>query len=473
MFFGILSLILLWAGYKLYAPRLENNWQIDIHRTANIAAKGTLMLSYRHAQLVQLGIIVTIQSLWSAVMGVVYGPLQMIWIVLGTTFLGAVLNYYGGMYALTHQGHSLNYIIKEKNKRAHLISSLCLMAVFVLGTACVFSISYHIDFLFHKHSPIIYFYFVAMLLLSFCNQRKFIIAYSIFAFLFLAGSFYFIMLTAGEFQFATLNLNLAYYPETKFTYPLLFMAVSAGVMSGMDGLKGVLLAPHIKNEKMAKGIYFGAATAQATLVILWALMLLAWNPEFTWLNKFMQRAVNPYEVLQCRLLNHFNYWSALLLYLMTSILCIASGGTLLRLTGVLGRELGIEKDAARDFVPLGCFFLAFIIYYLSAKNWTGDGFFSLLGNNMRQIFAIGMNSFDLFNLLITVYVFALLTLYWRSRQKPFRKYVYIVAVLLGLALAYIIIMWLRWPYGIGVICGLALSLGLMAADFFYRRRQFR
>ena len=207
--------------------------------------------------------------------------------------------------------------------------------------------------------------------------------------------------------------------------------------------------------------------------ILWALMLLAWNPEFTWLNKFMQRAVNPYEVLQCRLLNHFNYWSALLLYLMTSILCIASGGTLLRLTGVLGRELGIEKDAARDFVPLGCFFLAFIIYYLSAKNWTGDGFFSLLGNNMRQIFAIGMNSFDLFNLLITVYVFALLALYWRSRQKPFRKYVYIVAVLLGLALAYIIIMWLRWPYGIGVICGLALSLGLMAADFFYRRRQFR
>ena len=115
MFFGILSLILLWAGYKLYAPRLENNWQIDIHRTANISAKGTLMLSYRHAQLVQLGIIVTIQSLWSAVMGVVYGPLQMIWIVLGTTFLGAVLNYYGGMYALTHQGHSLNYIIKEKN----------------------------------------------------------------------------------------------------------------------------------------------------------------------------------------------------------------------------------------------------------------------------------------------------------------------------------------------------------------------
>ena len=471
MFLGVLALVLLWVGYKLYAPRLENNWHIDIHRTANVTAKGTWLLRYRHAQLAQLGIVLTIQSLWSAVMGVVYGPLQMIWIVLGTTFLGAVLNYYGGMYAITHQGRSLNYLLKEKSKRAHLISSLCLMAVFVLGTACVFSILYHIDFLYHKHSPIIYFYFVAMLLLSFCNQRKFIIAYSIFAIIFLAGSFYFMMLTAGEFQFATLNLNLAYYPETKFAYPLLFMAVSAGVMSGIDGFKGTFLAPHIKNEKMAKGVYFGAAAAQAGLVILWALMLLAWNPEFAWLNKFMQRAANPYEVLQGRFLNHFNYWSALLLYLMTSVLCIASGGTLLRLTGVLGRELGIEKDVARDFVPLGCFFLAFVLYYLSAKNWLGDGFFSMFGNYMRQLFAIGMNSFDLFNLLVAVYVFGLLMFYLRSQKKPFQKYVYIIAMLIGLAPAYIIMMWLRWPYGIGVICGLLLSLGLIAADFFHRRRQ--
>ena len=471
MFLGVLALVLLWVGYKLYAPRLENNWQINIHRSANITSKGTWLLRYRHAQLAQLGIILTIQSLWSAVMGVVYGPLQMIWIVLGTTFLGATLNYYGGIYALTHHGHSLNYVLKEKNKRVHLWMSVFLLLVLILGTSCVFSIAYHIDFLFHKHSPVVYIYFAAMLLLSFCSQRKFIITYSIFAILFLAGSFYFMMLTAGEFQFASLNLNLAYYPETRFTYPLLFMTVSAGIMSGIDGLKGSILAPNIKNEKMAKGIYFGAAVAQAGLVILWALMLLAWNPEFSWLNKFMQRAANPYEVLQGRLLNHFNSVAAMLLYVMTSVLCIGSGGTLLRLTGVLGRELGIEKDVARDFVPLGCFILAFALYYLSAKNWSDEGLWYQIGNTMRYTFAVAMNSFDLFNMLVATYVFGLLVMYFRQHEKSYNKYVYIAISLLGLCVAYVMMMWLHWPYGIDIICGLILNIGFIMAWYLYQRRK--
>ncbi len=469
MFIGILTLIALFLGYKFYAPRLEKNWGVDIHHLVPKRTLGLKPLNRRLAQLAQLGVILSINMLWGAIMGVVYGPLQMLWIVLGTLFFGAVINYYGGMYALTHDGHTLNYILKEKHPRLHLTFGLLLILIMMFGVAGTLSIMYHVDYLVQNHSPIIYLYFGGMLFLSLCSHRKFRIFYMLFALIVLAVSFYFVMYTAGEFQFASLSLDLSQYPELKFSYPLMFFVLAAGVMSGVDGFKCVLLTPSIKNEKTAKGIYVGAVVAQSVLMVLWAMILLAWNPEFAWLNKAMQRVTNPYELIQTRILSHFNTVSAFVMYATACILCIGGGGTMLRLTGVFAKELDVDKDVARDFVPLGCGLLAFGLYFLSALKFENSDILMMIANGAIRFVSTGVNCFDLLNMLMAGYVLGLLIIYLREKKKRYMPYVYACFVIGGLCLAYVISLIIGWPFWLGTVAGLTVTLLSVGGWYFYPR----
>ena len=88
MIWGLVSLIFLYLGYKLISRRLETEFAADIHSIpASYDDVTSEPLGYRQTQLMQFGLTFGIEGFFGAVIGIVYGPLTMIWSVLGSILL--------------------------------------------------------------------------------------------------------------------------------------------------------------------------------------------------------------------------------------------------------------------------------------------------------------------------------------------------------------------------------------------------
>ncbi len=447
MIFGIFMLLILWGGYRFVSSYWEHRVDINIHFQPQDLSQQNVenfrFLSYRQAQMAQLGILTSIQAFLGAVIGVFYGPLQMLWIILGTLFLGGVINYLAGLYSVRNSGQTWICALRQKNERIYGILCIFLIAVAIIGAAGVCLTTYYISFVSLSYSPVIYFYFAIMLLIALCTQRRFNILAMFAGGYFAFTTIYFVLFSLPELPNAMIHFDFATYPQIKFFYPMMFFSV-CGVLSGMEALKCSLIAPAVKNEKMAKGIYFGSTALFAGLMIVWAVILLAWNPDITILAQSLYKVKYPYELIDSVLLVHFNRFSYAVFYIMIIMLCIGSGGVLLRVARQLVDESGVFKRYSIEYVVVGLFILMVLVYALLP----------------------GINYFEIINMLV-----ACLWLGFMAKQSS-RKWLYavIIAFLTGACVAQVLLVDLQSTAITAISSGIAFSVLLLCAYYVYVKK---
>ena len=447
MIFGILMLFVLWGGYRFVSSYWEHMVDISIHsQPQNLSQQNVenfRFLNYRQAQVAQLGILTSIQAFLGAIIGAFYGPLQMLWIVLGTLFLGGVINYLAGLYSVRNAGQTWICALRKKNERIYRILCIFLLAVAIIGTAGVCLTTYYISFVSLGYSPVIYFYFAIMLLVALCTQRRFNILAMFAGGYFAFTTIYFVFFSLPELPNALIHFDFATYPQIKFSYPMMFFSV-CGILSGMEALKCSLIAPAVKNEKMSKGIYFGSSALFAGLMIVWALIFLAWNPDITLLAQSLYKFQYPYELIDAVLLVHFNRFSYAVFYIMIVILCIGSGGVLLRVARQLVDESGVFKGYSIEYAVIGLFILMILAYALLP----------------------GINYFEIINMLV-----ACLWLGFMAKQSS-RKWIYavIIAFLIGACLAQVLLVDLLSTAVTAISSGIAFSIFLLCAYYVYIKK---
>ena len=142
-FFG--CIVVLIFGYIVYGKFIEKSFVIDPHRTTpaislNDGIDYVPMPTWK-VFLIQLLNIAGIGPIFGPILGAVYGPIALLWIVIGGIFAGAVHDFFSGMLSIRKDGLSLPEVIGEAlgAKARYIIIFFSLLLLVLVGTVFVLS----------------------------------------------------------------------------------------------------------------------------------------------------------------------------------------------------------------------------------------------------------------------------------------------------------------------------------------------
>lgn len=278
----ILSLIILIGGYFVYGRYIEKVFTPDKNRKtpAITSADGVdyVPLSSKKIFLIQFLNIAGLGPIFGAIMGAMYGPVVFLWIVFGTLFCGAVHDYLSAMMSLRSNGRSLPELIStELGSTAgiimHLITIVLMVlvgAVFLSGPASLLTSMTGIENIWWI--VLIFSYYVLATL--FPVDKIIGKVYPIFGFalLFMAfGILVAIFINHNPMPEITQSFgNMNPDPDRFPVFPMLFVTVACGAISGFHATQSPLMARCIKSEADSRKIFFGAMVAEGVVASIWA-----------------------------------------------------------------------------------------------------------------------------------------------------------------------------------------------------------
>ena len=136
MLLFLFACFVLVLGYFVYGALVENVLGIRTNKTPAIKhpdGVDYIPFSTKKAFLIQFLNIAGLGPVFGAILGAVYGPVCLLWIVFGSIFAGAVHDYLSGMLSLRHDGKSLIYLMEIYfGKKTRFIALFLLIAMLLL-----------------------------------------------------------------------------------------------------------------------------------------------------------------------------------------------------------------------------------------------------------------------------------------------------------------------------------------------------
>lgn len=277
-----LSLVLLIVGYILYSKVAERVFGIEPNRLTpslqNPDGVDYVPLPWWKAFLIQFLNIAGLGPIFGAIMGVMFGPAAFLWIVFGTIFGGAVHDYFSGMMSVRANGASQPELVGAelgKNMKVFMnVFSIGLMvlvgAVFVSGPAVLLN-NMTPNFLSTTWwIVIIFIYYILATLLPIDKIIGRIYPVFGIALLFMAvgimAAMYWNNAPVPEFTAGFANQHPQGYP----LFPMMFVSIACGAVSGFHATQSPLMARCIQNEKYGRRVFYGAMVAEGIVALIWA-----------------------------------------------------------------------------------------------------------------------------------------------------------------------------------------------------------
>ncbi len=269
----------LFLGYWFYSRMVEKIFGIMPQQpTPAVAACDNVdyvPLPVWRIFLIQFLNIAGLGPVFGALLGALYGPVALFWIVLGSIFAGGVHDYLAGMISLRNNGWSLNLLVEKylgnKVKIVFLVFSifflLLLGAVFAMSPAQMLADISGAPFLLWL-GIIFGYYFLATLLPIDKIIGRF---YPLFALLLLGVTLALMafMLFDGRPLYPNLSLSNQ-HPQDLPIFPLMFVTIACGALSGFHATQSPLMARCLPNEKNGRAVFYGAMITEGVVALVWA-----------------------------------------------------------------------------------------------------------------------------------------------------------------------------------------------------------
>lgn len=281
----IIAVVILIGGYFIYGAFVERIFGADKNRktpaythTDNV---DYVPMAWGRTFLIQFLNIAGLGPIFGAIMGAVYGPAAFIWIVIGTIFGGAVHDYFSGMMSLRENGLSLpelagKYMGKAFKQFMRLFTLFLMVlvgAVFIAGPAGLLAklTPDSLDFFFW--TIIIFIYYILATLLPIDKIIGKVYPVFGFALLFMAvGIFFSLLYNAAPIpEIVPANLvNMHPNPDKYPIFPMMFISIACGAISGFHATQSPMMARCLKNEKQGRRVFYGAMVAEGLVALIWA-----------------------------------------------------------------------------------------------------------------------------------------------------------------------------------------------------------
>lgn len=284
MYSFTLCLLALVVGYFIYGHFVERLFAPDASRKtpALTRADGVdyMPLPTWKIFMIQFLNIAGLGPIFGAIMGAKFGTASYLWIVLGSIFAGAVHDYLAGMLSLRHDGESLPEIIGRylgvTTKQVMRVFTVLLMilvgAVFVAGPAGLLA----------KLTPetldttfwiiVVFVYYILATLLPVDKIIGKIYPLFAIALLFMAVGIL-VMLYVNSPALPELwdgihntHPNAAALP----IFPIMFVSIACGAISGFHATQSPMMARCLKNEKYGRPVFYGSMITEGIVALIWA-----------------------------------------------------------------------------------------------------------------------------------------------------------------------------------------------------------
>ncbi len=299
-FFVCLAVLLL--GYSFYSRFVERIARIDPNRQTPAYSMNDgvdyLPMPWWRIFLIQFLNIAGLGPIFGAVAGAMWGPVAFIWIVLGSIFAGAVHDYFSGMLSIKHKGLSITEIVgiymgngtKQFMRGFTVLLMVIVGAVFIIGPAKILA---GLTPGFASMTLWVWVVFIYYLLATMLPIDKIIgRIYPVFgvSLLFMAVGLIIALFVEGfhipELSFA--NMRNFHVDSGKFPiFPMLFITIACGAISGFHATQSPLMARCLTNEKYGRRVFYGAMIAEGVVALIWAAISMSFFGGVRELNDVM------------------------------------------------------------------------------------------------------------------------------------------------------------------------------------------
>ena len=281
------SVLLLIAAYFIYGKIVEKYLDVDASRETPAYTKRDGVdfepMPTWKVFIIQFLNIAGLGPIFGAVTGAAFGPAAYLWIVLGCIFMGAVHDFFAGMMSIRNGGVNMpdlasKYLGKRMKGIVNAVVIFLLIAVgvsFVIGPSGLLQNLTGIDKQIWLY--VIFGYYIIATLLPVDKIIGSIYPYMGAVLLFMAFGVG-IMLIVGDMNGShemieltpSMLKNWHSNPQANLLFPMMFIVISCGAISGFHATQSPMMARCLKNEKYARPVFYGAMIAEGIVAMVWA-----------------------------------------------------------------------------------------------------------------------------------------------------------------------------------------------------------
>jgi carbon starvation protein CstA len=368
-FLSVTALIL---GYVIYGRIVDRIFGSDPNRptpaiTMEDGVDFVPMPTWKVA-LVQLLNIAGVGPIFGPILGALYGPVSLIWIVIGCIFAGGVHDYFSGMLSIRHNGTSIPEIVGDNlgNSMKQVMRIFSVILLLLVGIVFVSAPAQLLAKLIPLPMSVLIiiifcYYFIATILPVDKIIGK---IYPVFGFclIFMALSLITMLMVKGYtfYPERTLN-NLS--PNNLPLWPLIFITIACGALSGFHATQSPLMARCLTSEKYGRPVFYGSMIMEGVIALIWATLAMSFFHNPNELNAMLSDG-GPAQVVNHISTTLLGTSGGILAIVGVVFLPVSSGDTAFRSARLIIADflkLSQKENSKRLFIAVPLFVVGFIV----------------------------------------------------------------------------------------------------------------
>lgn len=486
MYSFLISLFVLILGYFIYGKYVANVFGPDPNRPTPCYTKGDgvdfLPMPTWKVFMIQFLNIAGVGPIFGAIMGAQFGTAAYLWIVLGTIFAGATHDYLSAMMSLRQDGASLpeligSYLGSTSRIVMSIFTGILLILVGAVFTSSPASILGGMTRDFFSPDVNQYFWIVLIftyyIIATLCPVDKIIgKIYPFFAFclIFMAvGIMGYILIVRPEIkewwdEGAFINKEWMEQGKLAHVFPMMFISIACGAISGFHATQSPLMARCMKNEKLGRPCFYGAMVTEGIVALVWAAAATYFFGENGLVNEATGKGFDGGTVATLISKNWLGVFGGILALIGVAVAPISTGDTALRSARLIISDfMKVEQKTmkSRLMISIPIFIVTALILIWSMSDANGFG-------KLWRYFGWSNQALSVFTLwAITVYLMRNGRNYWIT---------FIPAMFMTVVTTSFILM--LKPGGLGLSYGLSIGIGVaiafvLAGLFISKTQKFR
>ena len=445
------------AGYFVYGTLMERIIGCDPARKMPCYTKQDgvdyIPLPTWKVFLIQFLNIAGLGPIFGAIMGIMFGPSAFLWIVFGTILAGAVHDFMSGVISVRRDGASLPEIVgnelgigvKQLMRGFSLLLMMLVGAVFVLTPSGLIAgmTPEWMDAKFWIGAIFIYYMLATVLPIDKLIGN----IYPVFGFalLFMAvgimGVLIFGDVTIPDGITSGLH-NRSAMADTQPLFPMMFVSIACGAISGFHATQSPMMARCLKNERLARPIFYGAMVAEGIVALIWAAAAIAFTGGYAELGQYLADNGGAGGLVHDISISWLGTFGGILAITGVIAAPITTGDTALRSARLIAADfLGIDqsKILKRILLSLPIFAVTYLI--------------------MQTDFDILWRYFAWCNQTLAMFTLWAITVYLGKKGK-----VYAVTLIPAMFMTAVCITYILFaPEGLGLDYALSVGTGVLVA----------
>ena len=376
----ILSIVILIGGYFIYGKIIAKICGEDPKRLTPVHTKADgvdyVELPSWKIFLIQFLNIAGLGPIFGAIMGIMFGPAAFLWIVFGTLFAGGVHDYLSGIMSIRQDGASLPEIVGGQlgNKVKNLMRGFSLILMVLVGAVFVYNPADLLARLTPESMNAIFWislilvYYMAATLLPIDKLIGKLYPLFGLALLFMALGIGLMLILHYDSVPEVWHEFYNHKPntETNPIFPMMFVSIACGAISGFHATQSPMMARCLKNEKHARPIFYGAMVSEGLVALIWAAAAITFTGGYDELQEYVGTGT-PAVLVDTLSKSWLGKVGGILAVLGVIAAPVTSGDTALRSARLIVADfMNVEQKSIlkRFLVSLPVFALCFLIMML-------------------------------------------------------------------------------------------------------------